>query len=94
MSLYFFHELIKEHFHDSEVVFEFFHDFLSEGRADKELILFFCECLAVDFSFFESYIGLVSNHTLPLGEDQYKYFCLPQWDVEFFSCKQVMYFQR
>ena len=35
ISLDFLHQLVKEHLHDSEIVFKLLHDFLSKGTVHK-----------------------------------------------------------
>lgn len=65
-GLHFFDELIEEHFHDSEIVFELVHDLITNVVIDEQLVLLFGEGFAIDLSLFQPDVALVCDHALPL----------------------------
>jgi len=66
IGFHFFDELIEEHFHHCEIVFELVHDLITNVVIHKQLVLFFGEGFAIDFSLFQSDVALIGDHALPL----------------------------
>jgi hypothetical protein len=93
VDLYFFDKFVKKHLHNCEVVFELFHDLVSDIIVDEKFVLVFREGLTIDFAFFETDVAFVGDHALPFGEDKDEDFGFVEGDIELIHCKAVVNFE-
>lgn len=82
IGLYLFDEFIEEHLHDSEIIFELFHDFVADVIIHKQFVLLLGKGLAVYLTLLQPDVRLVCYHALPLRQHQDKDLGLVQGNTQ------------